>query len=67
MIKVFCNICMELANDNGFMFEASIMEKEPTLASTDIGLPIGMKKSVVHVCKSCFNKDLRDLLYGKKN
>ena len=65
MIKMFCNVCKEeMAQDENFLFEATIIENIPIAVQVAVGQRKQMQKSVVHVCRKCYQKTIKSLLYG---
>ena len=66
MIKIICNSCKkETKQEDGFLFEASIQEVVANIAGKDLSVPKQVKKHVIHICKDCYDKKLKELIYGK--
>jgi hypothetical protein len=65
MIKLVCNLCKKDIENTEFMFEAAIIEVIPVVVAKDIvDPPKQQKKTLIHVCKDCFDKKLRKEIYG---
>lgn len=61
-----CNICQDEINDQEFLFEATIVENKYFLGGQKINSQKQPYKSVVHICQGCYNKKIKQLLYGKE-
>jgi len=61
-IQIICNLCKKECKDEGFMFEAAIIERLPNISGDDLNMPHTQKKTIMHVCKACYDKKLKAIL-----
>lgn len=62
MIQILCNACGNKINlEDGFLFEASINEIVPTMYGKNITVQKQQKKTVIHICQECYEKNIKNL------
>jgi len=62
MLQALCDICSKEIKDKNFSFEA---QKQEVITDLGSGSKV-MDKKLIHICKECYDKRLKELLYGKK-
>lgn len=66
-IKIVCDVCKKDTNpQDEFIFEAAIIEMVSNIIGGNIDVPKRQKKTVIHICKDCYDKKIKDIIYGKK-
>lgn len=65
MISITCNSCQKEIEENvNFIFEGMIVENGPLVPG--IEATKGVRKTTIHLCKDCFDKSVKPIVYGNK-
>jgi hypothetical protein len=62
MIKIYCDICGEHANDPDFMCDVSVAEIQTALVGNVLTQQKQVKKDTYQFCRDCFDKKISKLI-----
>ena len=65
-IKIYCDICKKLADDNDFAFNAMLVEIRTSLTGESLTAKNEKVKKEFQICKGCFYSHISKLLKNGK-